>query len=116
MIMTKPAPAGVDKRRASTSNSTPKEPTWVLKLYVAGQTPKSLTALSNLKRFCNEYLNGCHAIEVIDVAKDPLRARLDQIIALPTLVRKLPEPIRKVIGDLSNKEKIMLGLQIQSAN
>jgi len=85
---------------------------WDLKLYIAGQTPKSLTALSNLKRICEEHIPGKYRIEIIDLAKNPELARRDQILAIPTLVRKLPEPLKKIIGDLSNKEKIVLGADL----
>lgn len=82
---------------------------WDLRLYIAGQTPKSLTAFSNLKRICEENLRGKYHIEVVDLAKNPELAKTDQILAIPTLVRKLPPPIRKIIGDLSNKEKVLVG-------
>ena len=82
------------------------------RLYVAGQTPKSVAALANLKRVCEEHLPGRHAIEVIDLLQQPARARADQIVAIPTLIRKLPEPVRKVIGTLSDTERILVGLQI----
>lgn len=87
--------------------------TWELRLYVAGQTPKSLAALANLKRICEEYLNGQYQIEVIDLLQNPQLAREDQILAIPTLVRKLPEPLRKIIGDLSNKERVLVGLDVR---
>ena len=86
---------------------------WELRLYVAGQTPKSLAALANLKRICEEYLDGQYQIEVIDLMQNPQLAREDQILAIPTLVRKLPEPLRKIIGDLSNKERVLLGLDVR---
>jgi circadian clock protein KaiB len=85
---------------------------WNLRLYVAGQTPKSLTAFANLKRLCEEHLAGRHRIEVIDLVKQPHLAQNDQIVALPTLVRKLPEPIKRVIGDLSNVERVMVGMDL----
>ena len=87
--------------------------TWNLRLYVAGQTPRSLTAFKNLKEICEEYLKGKYHIEVIDLMENPTLARGDQILAIPTLVRKLPEPIRKIIGDLSNTERVLVGLDIQ---
>lgn len=86
---------------------------WDLKLYVAGQTPKSVTALSNLKKLCDEHLAGRYNIEVIDLVKSPHLARSDQILAIPTLVRRFPEPIRKIIGDLSNRERVLVGLDVQ---
>jgi circadian clock protein KaiB len=87
-----------------------------LRLYVAGQTRKSLTALANLHRICDEHLAGRYKIEVIDLLVNPTLARGDQILAIPTLVRKLPKPIKKVIGDLSNVERVLVGLDIRPAN
>ncbi len=87
---------------------------WELKLYVAGQTAKSLQAFSNLKKICEEHLAGEYRIEVIDLLQNPQLAKGDQIFALPTLVRKLPEPVRKIIGDLSNTERVLVGLDLQS--
>lgn len=84
-----------------------------LRLYVAGQTPKCITAFENLKKYCEEHLKGQYKIEVIDLLKNPQLAEGDQIIAIPTLVRKVPEPIRKIIGDLSNEEKVLVGLDIR---
>ncbi len=86
---------------------------YVLRLYIAGQTPKSLAAVSNLNRICEEFLQGQYEVEVIDLLENPHLAEGDQIIAIPTLVRKLPEPIRKVIGDLSDTEKTLIGLQLK---
>jgi circadian clock protein KaiB len=86
---------------------------WDLRLYTAGQSPKSLAALSNLKRICDEHLAGRYTIEVIDLMKNPRLAKDDEIIAIPTLVRKLPEPLRKIIGDLSNEERALVGLQLR---
>ncbi len=86
---------------------------WELRLYVAGQTTKSMTAFANLKRICEQYRPGKYKIEVVDLLKDPALARGDQILAIPTLVRKLPEPIRKIIGDLSNTERVLVGLDIR---
>jgi circadian clock protein KaiB len=83
-----------------------------LRLYVAGQTPKSIAALANLRRVCEENIPGRYRIEVIDLVEQPARARTDQIVAIPTLVRRLPAPIRKVIGDLSNADRVLVGLQI----
>jgi circadian clock protein KaiB len=83
-----------------------------LRLYVAGQTPRSIAALANLRQVCEERVPGKYEIEVIDLLKKPQLASGDQILAVPTLVRKLPEPIRKIIGDLSNKEKLLIGLDI----
>ncbi|MDF2449871.1 MAG: circadian clock protein KaiB [Bacteroidota bacterium] len=86
---------------------------WQLKLYVAGQTPKSVTALANIQKYCEEHLNGQYKIEIIDLLKNPQLAEGDQILAIPTLVRKVPVPIRKIIGDLSNEEKVLVGLDIK---
>lgn len=86
---------------------------WQLRLYVAGQTPKSVTAFANLKKLCEEYLQGQYQIEVIDLLKNPDLAKQDKILAIPTLVRKLPQPLRQIIGDLSNQEKVLLGLEIR---
>jgi circadian clock protein KaiB len=88
---------------------------WELRLYVAGQTPKSVRAFANLKRLCEEHLPGRHHIEVVDLLEHPQLARQDEIVAIPTLVRKLPDPIRKVIGDLSNVERALVGLQLRSS-
>ena len=85
---------------------------WELRLYVAGKTPKSVTALTNLKKYCEEHLKGRYKIEVVDLLEQPQLAEGDQIFAIPTLVRKVPEPIRKIIGDLSNEEKVLVGLNI----
>ena len=85
---------------------------WELRLYIAGHTEKSVTALNNLRRYCEEYLKGQYKIEVIDLLQKPQLAEGDQILATPTLVRKVPEPIRKIIGDLSNEEKVLVGLNI----
>ena len=93
------------------SPKTSKE--WELRLYVAGQTPKSLAAFANLKKICDEHLAGEYHIEVIDLLKNPQLASGDQILAIPTLVRKLPEPISKIIGDLSNTERVLVGLDIR---
>ena len=84
-----------------------------LRLYVAGQTPKSLAALSNLKKICNEHLTGRYKLHVIDLVKTPQLAQSDQILAIPTLVRNLPAPIRKIIGDLSDREKVLVGLNLR---
>ncbi len=93
--------------------SPKKSKEWELRLYVAGQTPKSLAAFANLKKICEEHLAGEYQIEVIDLLKNPQLASGDQILAIPTLVRKLPEPIRKIIGDLSNTERVLVGLDIR---
>jgi circadian clock protein KaiB len=88
---------------------------WNLRLYVAGQTPRSLAAFANLKRICEEHLSGRYTIEVVDLIKHPQLAAGDQIVAIPTLVRKLPEPLRKIVGDLRDTERALVGLQLRSS-
>lgn len=100
---TKAAPSARRKAKADT---------FALRLYVAGQTPKSVAAFANLKKICEEHLAGRYQIEVIDLLSNPQLARGDQILAVPTLVRKLPEPVRKIIGDLSNTERVLIGLDL----
>ncbi len=89
----------------------PKE--WELRLYVAGQTPKAVAAFANLKKICEENLKGRYRIQLIDLLMNPQLAKGDQILALPTLVRKLPTPVKKIIGDLSNKERVLVGLDLR---
>lgn len=89
------------------------ESVWTLRLYVAGQSPKSLTAFTNLRRICEEYLAGQYVIEVVDLLVEPELASDHQILAIPTLVRQLPEPVRKIIGDLSNEERVLVGLDLK---
>ncbi len=106
------------KQRGITSTTNrphKKSERWNLRLYVAGQTPKSLTAFENLKAICEEHLAGRYSIEVIDLLENPRLARGDAILAVPTLVRKLPPPIRKIIGDLSNTERVLIGLDVRPA-
>ncbi len=93
--------------------TSPKGELWDLRLYVAGQTPKSLAAFSNLKKICEERLKGKYRIEVIDLLENPKLAKGDQILAVPTLVRKLPEPVKKIIGDLSKEERVLIGLDLR---
>ncbi|MCW3089316.1 MAG: KaiB-like protein [Ferruginibacter sp.] len=93
-----------------------KEKLWELRLYIAGQTPKSILALQNINKYCKEHLHGKYSIEVIDLLKNPQLAEGDQIFAIPTLVRKFPEPIRKIIGDLSNEERVLVGLNVRAMN
>jgi len=93
-----------------------KESIMELRLYIAGQTPKSILALKNINKYCKEYLDGKYRIEIIDLLKNPQLAEGDQIFAIPTLVRKFPEPLRKIIGDLSNEEKVLVGLNIRTFN
>ena len=89
---------------------------WELRLYVAGQTPRSLAAFSNLKKICESHLDGRYSIEVIDLVKQPHLSRGDQILAIPTLVRKLPQPVRKIIGDLSDTERVLVGLDLRPSD
>jgi circadian clock protein KaiB len=91
------------------------EETYILRLYVAGQTKKSLAAFANLKKICEEHLKGKYMIEVIDLLEHPQLAKGDQILAIPTLVRRLPTPIKKIIGDLSNTERVLVGLDLRPA-
>ena len=94
----------------------PQTKLWQLRLYVAGQTPKCLTAFANLKKLCEQHLAGEYEIEIIDLMEQPQLAAGDQILAIPTLVRKLPEPVRKIIGDLSNTERVLVGLDLRPAD
>lgn len=87
--------------------------TWELRLYVAGQTAKSIAALSNLRRLCDEHLAGKYRLEVVDLVTKPQLAREHQILAIPTLIRKLPPPLRKIIGDLSDRERVLVGLDLR---
>ena len=100
---------------AADATSTPAGPDdqWELRLYTAGQTPKSVLAFKNLKRICEEHMPGRYHIEVVDLMQNPRLAKEDQIVAIPTLVRKLPEPLRKIIGDLSDTERTLVGLQLR---
>jgi circadian clock protein KaiB len=99
-------------RKGKKAKTDAMEKVWNLRLYVAGQTQKSITAFANLKKICEEHLAGKYRIEVIDLLDNPALAKGDQILAIPTLVRKLPEPIKKIIGDLSNKERVLVGLDL----
>jgi circadian clock protein KaiB len=91
----------------------PEVETWALRLYVAGQSPKSIAAFANLKRLCEEHLAGRYTIEIVDLLEHPQLAAGDQILAIPTLVRKLPEPLRKIVGDLRNTERTLVGLDLK---
>jgi circadian clock protein KaiB len=93
--------------------ATPAEEIWILKLYVAGQTPKSTAAFANLKKICDTHLRGKYSIEIVDLLKNPTLAKGDQIFALPTLVRQLPPPVKKLIGDLANTERVLVGLDVK---
>ena len=106
--MSKSAPA---EKKSSAKH--PGEETWELRLYVAGQTSKSVTAFANLKKICEQHITGKYHIEVIDLLKNPALAKGDQILAIPTLVRKLPVPIRKILGDLSDTERVLVGLDLR---
>ena len=96
--------------------SLPEKEIWELRLYVAGQSAKSLLAIANLQKICEEFLNGQYKIEVIDLIEHPHIARKEQIIAVPTLIKKLPLPLKQIIGDLSNQEKVLHGLELQKIN
>ena len=102
------------RKRSPVANGRPAK-VWQLRLYVAGQTPKSLAAFSNLKRICENHLRGRYRIEVIDLVEQPHLSKGDQILAIPTLVRKLPQPMRKIIGDLSDTERVLVGLDLTPA-
>jgi circadian clock protein KaiB len=107
MMADRPAPVGM----ADGAEDTVLE----LRLYIAGQTRKSIAALTNLRKICEEHLAGRYRVEVIDVMENPQRAQHDQILAIPTLVRRLPPPIRRIIGDLSNSERVLVGLELKPA-
>lgn len=103
-----------------TAQGLPEEPSqnsakWVLKLYVAGQTQRSIAAFANLKRICETHLKGQYRIEVVDLLVNPTLAKGDQIVAVPSLVRQLPPPVKKIIGDLANEERVLVGLDLRSA-
>lgn len=105
------------KRAAAKKKSAKlKEEKWQLRLYIAGNTPKSMAALANLKKYCEQHLCDRYELEVIDLLLHPQLAAGDQILAIPTLVRKMPVPIRKIIGDLSNEEKVLVGLNLKPLN
>jgi circadian clock protein KaiB len=108
----------VPAKNAKKKNPSPKDNdgSYNLRLYVAGQTPKSLAAFANLKQLCEEHLAGRYQIEVIDLMINPQLAAGDQIVALPTLVRKLPEPLKRIIGNLSDKEKFLIGMDLKPQN
>jgi circadian clock protein KaiB len=110
----KKAPNDPRKKRRSAKAKTEPD-TWELRLYVAGQTPKSLAAMNNLRRVLDEHLQTAYKVEIIDLLENPRLAKEDQIVAIPTLVRKLPNPIRKIIGDLSDAERTLVGLQLRPA-
>jgi circadian clock protein KaiB len=99
--------------KRSRSKAPAADSVWNLRLYIAGRTPKSITAFENLKKICEEHLQGQYHIEIIDLVQQPQLAKGDQILAVPTLVRLLPEPIKKIIGDLSNTERVLVGLDLR---
>jgi circadian clock protein KaiB len=105
-----PATSGSKERR---STSAHRGEWWELRLYIAGQTPRSLEALANLQRICEEHLHGRYRIEVVDLLVNPTLARGDQILAVPTLVRQLPPPVKKIIGDFANTERVLVGLNLR---
>ena len=100
-------------KAAPTPPSAKRAGNWDLKLYIAGYTPRAVKALENLKLICEEHLHGVYSIEVVDLLRNPRLARGDQIVAVPTLVRKLPVPVRKILGDLSNRERVLVGLDLR---
>lgn len=104
-----PGPNNGEQRSASF------KPVWELRLYVAGMTPTSIRAFENLKRICEEHLHGAYRIQVVDLLERPMLARGDQIVAVPTLVRRLPTPVKKIIGDLSNTDRVLVGLDLRPA-
>jgi circadian clock protein KaiB len=103
----------IERLKKTKLSNGPTLTTWELRLYVAGQTSKSITAFANLKMICEEHIPGKYNIEVVDLLKNPTLAKGDQILAIPTLVRKLPMPIRKIIGDLSDTERVLVGLDLR---
>ena len=106
-----------DEKRMKAKKTVPpfKPPVWELRLYVAGMTPTSIRAFENLKRLCEEHMHGAYKIQVVDLLERPKLASGDQIIAVPTLVRRLPTPVKKIIGDLSNTERVLVGLDLRPA-
>src|SRR5438270_10142048 len=110
----KPAKDGTEEGNGRKGRSF-KRPLWELRLYVAGMTPTSIRAFENLKQLCEEHMHGEYKIQVIDLLERPMLARGDQIIAVPTLVRRLPTPVKKIIGDLSNTERVLVGLDLRPA-
>lgn len=103
------------KKSPPARRATGRTATWRFRLYVAGQTPRSLAAYANLRRLCEQHLPGRHEIEVIDLVRHPEMAQADEIVALPTLVRRLPTPVKRLIGDLSNADRVLLGIELSTA-
>jgi circadian clock protein KaiB len=110
-----PAKKTATKTSKKTRSGAPKSAKWLLRLYVAGNTPNSIAAFANLKEICEVHLGGQYQIEVVDLLENPILARGDQIVAIPTLVRRLPFPVKKIIGDLSNRERVLVGLDLKPA-
>lgn len=106
--------AGSSTRKFEEAIRKPKEPKYVLRLYVTGMTPKSTRAITNIKAICEEHLKGRYQLEVVDVYQQRAHLRGDQVIALPTLIRRLPRPLRRLVGDLSNTERVLLGLDLET--
>jgi circadian clock protein KaiB len=111
----KPAKNAPARKMNNRQASPFKRPVWELRLYVAGMTPTSIRAFENLKRLCEEHMHGAYRIQVVDLLERPMLARGDQIVAVPTLVRRLPTPVKKIIGDLSNTERVLVGLDLRPA-
>jgi circadian clock protein KaiB len=109
----KAATAKPRTKKSAAGRSSKSDSKWNLRLYVAGQTPKSLSAMNNLRRVLDQHVPGAYKIEIVDLLANPRLAKEDQIVAIPTLVRKLPNPIRKIIGDLSDEERTLVGLQLR---
>jgi circadian clock protein KaiB len=105
----------IGEKETAEKNEPAENEVWQLRLYVAGQTPRSVAAFANLKRICEDHLAGRYNIEVVDLVKHPQLAAGDQILAIPTLVRKLPQPLRKIVGDLRDTERALVGLQVRPA-
>jgi circadian clock protein KaiB len=105
-----------NKTKKKSQTLPEKVETWELRLYVAGQTPRAITAFANLKKLCEEHLKGKYRIEVIDLLKNPHPAKGDQILAVPTVVRKMPVPVRKLIGNMANEERVLVGLDLRHKN
>jgi circadian clock protein KaiB len=121
MATSKQAPLRKPAKEGSAGNDNTrkarpfKRPLWELRLYVAGMTPTSIRAFENLKKLCEEHMHGAYKIQVVDLLERPMLARGDQIVAVPTLVRRLPTPVKKIIGDLSNTERVLVGLDLRPA-
>ncbi|HVN28036.1 MAG TPA: circadian clock KaiB family protein [Candidatus Binataceae bacterium] len=112
----RPTPSAARSSNRKSASPTPESATlWAMRLYVAGQSPRSNTAITNLRRICDEYLPGKYEVEVIDLLRNPELAKTDQIVAVPTLVKKLPIPVRHIIGDLSATERVLVSLEIRAS-